>query len=435
MRSGKFSFPARLLSSSRAYALVGVIVLGGVLAYTSVQSLSRSNTRRLAIQDLKARFEQAATLRHIQKIFSNGGACKNTLGTSVSYGKVINKIKNFAGQDKFEVGEYYGRGTVYLKSIELSGLSGQDVSMDVTLERYNTFSRRSYASTKKSYALSFQGNASAITDCALKGVTSSPGVVEMTSEELCKTIYNAHWNSSHKCSLRTLGVDRPRCPDSLYDGVISNRQVFGRLLPGRFIEDDEVFKGFDKAGGHICCGTTFYPAANQVCNGKAFQQKNNCGSVRSAIGTADCTAVLNTAVTCSSIDCAGIVNNFNTIIPNHTAVPSCFCSRKMGGVIRWVEVGRSPNCTITCSDGVNEEGQYGFPPRRDNPTERVDHNNIPCNCGFRNGFRGYLLDVVYDVDLNGNLIDPVMRFTGCNLVATDCPAGRAFIAATCQCGP
>ncbi len=427
MKRVKFSLLVHLLAGSRAYALMGVIVLGGVLAYSSVRSLSRSNIRRLAIQDLKARFEQAATMRYIQKIFSNGGACLHTLGgsgASISNGKLINEIKNLAGQTKFEVGKYYGRGTVRLKSIALSGLSGNDVSMDVTLERYNTISKRAYAAIKKSYPLTFRGGQTAITDCGLKRGISS--------EQLCQTIHNASWEDQ-KCKLEMLGESTVHCPDPSYGGVTGH--IGGIINPDgivvmrpRFQEKNEVLKGFRADHLHSCCGTRFYPAIGQVCAGKDFQQKTNCGSSRDMTGSGDCSAALNPTVACSSSDCTGISNGFTNIIPNHTSVPSCFCGKESNGVWRWVEVAKSSSCSIRCTNGVERPlfGDYTY-----GPEDRVDH--LTCTCKSRNGFQGTLVEVRYDVDSQGHLIDPAIRFAGCTL--TSCPPGRSFNSAICQCNP
>ena len=125
---------SRTLRSNHAYALIGVIILSGVLSLSAIKGLKRSAVRRAAIQSMKAKFEQQALFRQISKRLYNFHACLNTLGGS-SGPTAVNSIKNHTGDVSFEVGKKYGRNFVKFESANLAGVTSNSANLEITLSR------------------------------------------------------------------------------------------------------------------------------------------------------------------------------------------------------------------------------------------------------------------------------------------------------------
>ena len=183
----------RVLKSSNAYALIGVIVLSGVLSLSAIQGLKRSAARRAAIELMKAKFEQQAFFRQITKRLYNFHACGATVGSGGS----ITAIKNHAGVDSFRVGQKYGRGYVNFDGASVS-ISGNTADFVVTASRYDKKKQQTSGSIKKTWELTLVRGPSSIEGCYIDDAVDT--VTEIHEKQSCESIEAMVW-SGGKCVL------------------------------------------------------------------------------------------------------------------------------------------------------------------------------------------------------------------------------------------
>ena len=248
----KFS---QILRPNKAYALIGVIILSGILSLSALKGLKRSAARKAAIQSMKAKFEQKAFFRQVSKRLVNYHACLETLGgtgSDVSAGRSIASIKNRAGADSFTQGQKYGRNFVVFESAELSPTpSGNTADLVVTTGRYNKIKKQTSGLIKKTYQLTLVGNPNSLEGCYLKDGGSS-------IEKICNSIEAATWNGS-SCELTS--PFNKSCPA-------------GKAL-------DEI----DSSGSFQCCDVKWVPDQRDWCAGETLIQKTGCQGQRTATGT------------------------------------------------------------------------------------------------------------------------------------------------------
>ena len=254
----KFQRNFRVLGNNRAYALIGVIVLSGILSLSAVKGLKRSRARRAAIQAMKAKFEQRAFFRQVSKRLLNYHACLETLGgtgSDVSAGRNIASIKNYAGADSFTQGQKYGRNFVVFESAELSAPSGNTANFVVTTGRYNKIKKQISGRITKTWQLTLVGNVGSLEGCYLKDGGDS---VVLASEKICNSIEAATWNGS-SCEMTS---------------------PFNKSCPA-----GEALDEIDSNGSFQCCEVKWVPDQRDWCAGETLIQKTGCQGQRTATGT------------------------------------------------------------------------------------------------------------------------------------------------------
>ena len=240
----------QVLKSGNAYALIGVIVLSGLLSLSAIQGLKRSATRRAAIESMKAKFEQKAFFRQISKRLYDFHAC----GATLNSGGSITAIKNHAGTESFEIGKRYGRGYVSFDALNLS-ISGNTAELAVTASRYDKRKKETRGSMKKNYQLTLVRGPSSIDGCYIK---DAPGTVSLARENNCQGIHTANWNGTH-CELGP--PKNQKCPA-------------GKAL-----------RATDTNGNFECCEVQWKPDHRKWCQGVEMDQATECRGGRTNTGT------------------------------------------------------------------------------------------------------------------------------------------------------
>ncbi len=111
-------FPLGQVGVTLTEALFAAGIVGGLsLGYLQISQQQEQSQKKI-----EASFEIDMLTLDMAQILSNDQACANTLGTTISNGKVLTAIKNSANEALFRSSKKYGQNVIKLASMKIQNL-------------------------------------------------------------------------------------------------------------------------------------------------------------------------------------------------------------------------------------------------------------------------------------------------------------------------